>query len=782
MSKRKNIFKAPLEEYTRKLIEDKLAYLKYDLDELSLECNIYRERAKTEYQEKLLNGKKPDFIVYKTGTDIPIAVIEAKRLGVTLDGAIEQAINLYAKPLNVPVVFVFNGSSFYACSCERVPLKIDKIELSDFVDEKTLLELIDNNFEIETVPAGLALGKEELLSIFRKANNLLRKAGLRDGYERFSVFSDLLFLKLKNDFDDYGLISNSKINIDKICNWEKLISKTPKRLGKEFTIENSEVKSYLEDSIKPKLREKYGDVFENSLNINDEAILIELLELIDDIDFKNIDTDVKGDAFEFFLRNVTNGNKDLGEYYTPRHIVKMIVNFLNPKVGDKIYDPCCGTGGFLLECFKYLLKNSNIEETEVKRIIKEETIYGRELTSTARISKMNMILFGDGHSNIVQMDSLSKPISEIYDITISNIPYSQKVEYGNLYPYPSDNGDSIFVQHIWKSVKKGGRMAVVLPDTFLYDNGEVRDCREWILKNASKVVVISLPRGVFNPYTPTKTSILIARKRTEEEERKNQHFASAYLYVIRNDGFELGAKRRPLKGVSDCNKFLMAYNSNPELRSVQTPTSTEVSFENIQRNQYNLFPFEYMEHLPEGERVDGLVPIGQYIDEKSEKFDYSLFNDKEEECVILSVTKNGIYINEFCTVEEMNEKSQKYKKVNKGDLVYNPHRVNIGSIGVVPELHKNMYVPQIYPVFSMKSDSDISPYFILNLLKKEKYQVIINDYCLGGARANLKIEWLSKIKITKPTTEQKEKFKDYSNKLDKAYKSYIDLLSEISKF
>ncbi len=776
----KYIKKAPLEAYTRKLIEDKLNALHYNTDELNPNCNVFRERAKFEYQDKLLKGKNPDFIIYKTGTDIPLAVIEAKRLGTTLEQAITQAINYYAKPLNIPIIFVYNGISFYACSIDRIPIKIDKIELSDFVDEKTLNLLIENNYEIDSIPKGLSLNKEELLSIFRKANNLLRKAGLRDGYERFSVFSDLLFLKLKNDFNDYGQIANSKINIDKICNWEKLMSKTPKRLGNRFCIENSEVKSYLEDSIKPKLKEKYGDVFENSLNINNESILIELIELIDDIDFTTLDTDIKGDAFEFFLRNVTNGNKDLGEYYTPRHIVKMIVNFLNPKVGDKIYDSCCGTGGFLLECFKYLLKNSNNDDDEIKRKIKEETIYGRELTSTARITKMNMILFGDGHSNIIQMDSLSEPVKEKYHIAISNIPYSQKIENGNLYPFPSNNGDSVFVQHLWQSVKKGGKMAVIIPDTFLYDTGDVYNCRKWIMDNSSDVVIISLPRGVFNPYTPTKTSVLIATKRTENEEFKNQHFSKIYMYIIRNDGFELGAKRRPIKGVSDCNKFLMDYNKISELRTINPPNSIEVDYNTLKTNSYNLFPFEYMEHLPENENPKNLTSIGDYISERNERFDYDSFSDKDYECVILSVTKNGIYINETCSIEEMNEKSQKYKKVYKGDITYNPHRINIGSIGVVPNLHANMYVPQIYPVFFVKSTVDISPYFFLNILKKKKYQVIINDYCLGGARANLKFEWLSKIKFTKPTDEKKQQFVDYSLQLDEAYNKYLSILSKIN--
>ena len=323
-------------------------------------------------------------------------------------------------------------------------------------------------------------------------------------------------------------------------------------------------------------------------------------------------------------------------------------------------------------------------------------------------------------------------------------------------------------------------MAVVLPDTFLYDDGDVKDCREWIMKNSSEVIVISLPRGVFNPYTPTKTSVLIAKKRTEEEARRNQHFATAYLYVVRNDGFELGAKRRPLKGLSDCNKFLMDYNKDKTLRTVKEPDSVEVTYEQLDSNSFNLFPFEYMEHLPDVSDETLLTHIGKYIYEKTDMFNLEDYKNNEEEVVILSVTKNGIYINEICSAEEMCEKSQKYKKVCKGDIVYNPHRVNIGSIGVVPQLHKNMYVPQIYPVFKIKDNYNISPYFITNFLKKRDYQVIINDYCLGGARANLKLDWLSKIKFIEPTDTEKEKFNSLSVKLERSHKKYLDLLKEIS--
>ncbi len=777
--------KAPLEAYTRTMIEDRLRSLGFNLDEKDTNCNIYRERAKYEYQDKLLKGRNPDFLIYKTGTSKILAVIEAKRPGESLKKAVDQAIKYYAEPLDIPIVFVYNSGSFYACSKKRDVIKIDNIQLSDFVDEKTLIQLIDGNFNIESIPSGFTISRAELLSKFKKANTLLRKAGLRDGYERFSVFSDLMFLKLKNDLDEIGESSGSSA-LDKVSYWKKLIEKTPAAIGKkDFHIEESEVKTYLEDTVKKRLREVYGDVFESSLNINDENKLIQLIELIESIPFKNVDSDIKGDAFEFFLRNVTNGNKDLGEYYTPRHIVKMIIKLINPVIGEKIYDPCCGTGGFLLECFKHLRANSNTtvypedsvetvaEKNERKRIIREASIFGRELTSTARIAKMNMILFGDGHTNIRQMDSLTEVVNEEFNVVVSNIPYSQKkLEHGALYDFPSDKGDSLFMQHIWKAVKKGGRMAVVIPDTFLYGD-DTFDIRKKIIDESSRIIIVSLPRGVFNPYTPTKTSILMAWKKNNIREVLND----ISMYIIRNDGFELGARRRPLNEQSDCNKFLMDYNFDRELRNFEQPDATEVDLSSIIQHDYDLFPFHYMEHLPEAKGK--LEPIGKHIEERVEKFDLESFENPDEQCVILSVTKNGIYTGEILTAIELSRLNQSYKRVYPGDFTYNPHRINVGSIGIVPKIAEYMYVSNIYPVFRIKNQNKLPNYYLQRLLKSPEYKVIINDYCVGGARADMKIEWLSKIKIKLPSKSTITRTKELSAKLEAAYDEYTNLIRQI---
>ena len=119
--------KPPLEAYTRTKIEERLRSLNFNMDETDSNCNIFRERAKYNYQDDLLNGRNPDFLVYQSGTSKILAVIEAKRPSVSLESAIDQAIEYYATPLDIPIVFVYNSGAFYACTKDREPIKIDNI-------------------------------------------------------------------------------------------------------------------------------------------------------------------------------------------------------------------------------------------------------------------------------------------------------------------------------------------------------------------------------------------------------------------------------------------------------------------------------------------------------------------------------------------------------------------------------------------------------------------------------------------------------------------------------
>ena len=184
-----------------------------------------------------------------------------------------------------------------------------------------------------------------------------------------------------------------------------------------------------------------GRVFQDSniftpLAIKNPTILKKIINKLEPLKLINIDSDIKGDSFEYFLKQSTATKNDLGEYFTPRHIVKTMVKLVNPQFGERIYDPFCGTGGMLIESFRHIHNNMPRNDRNLK-ILREETVFGNEITSTARITKMNMILIGDGHCGIQQKNSLADPdsIEDKYDIVITNMPYSQETDYGSYYDF-----------------------------------------------------------------------------------------------------------------------------------------------------------------------------------------------------------------------------------------------------------------------------------------------------------------------------------------------------------
>ncbi|HJD59050.1 MAG TPA: type I restriction-modification system subunit M [Rickettsia endosymbiont of Ceroptres masudai] len=300
-----------------------------------------------------------------------------------------------------------------------------------------------------------------------------------------------------------------------------------------------------------------------------------------------IDTDIKGDAFEYFLEKTTSTDNDLGEYFTPRNIVKTIINLIDPKFKETVYDPFCGTGGFLTEAFNYIRDNNVINSAEDIEILKHYTLYGREITTTARIAKMNMILHGDGHSGIQQMNSLENPhyVSPLtqehlkFDIIVTNMPFSQEitkktiqnsktVTENHIAPLyyngiAKNNGDAACVLHCLQSLKEGGRMALVVPEGFLFRK-DIAKVRQLLLSKAKLQAVISLPQGTFLPYTAVKTSILYFTNAHTSNHQKEYFF-----YEAKNIGVTLDNKKRKIKGINDLDKISSSdINNSPYATSM----------------------------------------------------------------------------------------------------------------------------------------------------------------------------------------------------------------------
>lgn len=546
----------PLEADTRLLIDTALTNLGWKLD--GKDKNVFVEQPKTEAERKLLGGKRPDYVLYSKESDRPLIVIEAKKKGTRLDAAMEQGIS-YARAINAPLVFATDGvfCKAYHTDANRPPI-LNGEEIDEFIRETLALRYL-TTYEVNTVSPRVQYDRKELIRIFDEANNMLRGEGLRAGIERFGEFANILFLKLISESEQIKRESGIKTLFDATaCSWDS-IKNIP------FTTRID----YINKTVYEKLNSLYNTDIFTPLQIRDASILKEIMDKLDPLTLTDVDSDVKGDAFEYFLKASTATKNDLGEYFTPRHIVKTMVRLVNPLIGETIYDPFCGTGGFLIESFRYIYNNMARTEANL-RTLRENTVYGNEITNTARITKMNMILAGDGHSNINMRDSLANPIDGKatwkdedgsihhygYDIVLANMPYSQKTKHGDLYDLPTTNGDSICVQHCMKAINStspNGRMALVVPEGFLFRKDLTRT-REYLLENCQLQSIISLPQGVFLPYTGVKTDIIYATK-VNQKINKFEKKKDFWYFDVKSDGYTLDNHRRKLDTPSDLAKY-----------------------------------------------------------------------------------------------------------------------------------------------------------------------------------------------------------------------------------
>ncbi|MHB9291954.1 hypothetical protein Holit_01042 [Hollandina sp. SP2] len=594
-----------LESDTRVLIDKSLENLGWVLS--GRNRNVFLEQPKTQKEKKLLGRKRPDYVLYakdEHDDEHAIIVIEAKRKGERIDTALEQGIH-YAKTLDAPIVFATDGlfCKSYHTKFDRTPI-LNGEEVDEFLREALAIKYLAS-WEVNTVSPKVQYDRKELIKIFDEANNMLRGDGLRAGIERFGEFANILFLKLISETEQLKREFGKESGFDFACHWDKIKNAT----------ESTRIE-YISKTVYPRLNTLYGTEIFTPLTIRSVAILKEIMDKLDPLTLTDVDSDVKGDAFEYFLKESAATKNDLGEYFTPRHIVKTMVKIANPQIGEKVYDPFCGTGGFLIESFRHIWNTMARTETN-ENLLREQTIYGNEITNTARITKMNMILAGDGHSNIHMKDSLANPVDgteeydEVhngktkkkhrgYDVVITNMPYSQKTKHGELYDLPSNNGDSICVQHCMKAINstsENGRMALVVPEGFLFRK-DLSKTRELLLKNCNLQSVISLPQGVFLPYTGVKTNIIYATK-VNQKLTSTQKRKDFWYFEVKSDGYTLDNHRRKLDKGSDLDK----YQEYRKLDKDQRQEMLDVGFESIplnkvKENAYILVGNRYREQKP----------------------------------------------------------------------------------------------------------------------------------------------------------------------------------------
>lgn len=318
--------------------------------------------------------------------------------------------------------------------------------------------------------------------------------------------------------------------------------------------------------------------------INNASLLDEAVSTIDEI-FEDIKVqrdagqhfqDTQGDVYEYLLSELGSAGKN-GQFRTPRHLIQFMCELIDPDWTDKICDPACGTGGFLVGAYQHILTkytNENeitIDENGFKRFNKyggdlisrhevwesmhNDSFYGYDIDQTmVRIGLMNLMLHGITNPKIENLDTLSKKYDSVYQdgqysIVMANPPFTGRIDKGGMSDKLKIDGtqsELLFLVRISKMLHPGGKAAVIIPEGVLFGgNNTQKQTREILLKDNQLEAVISLPSGAFKPYTGVKTAILLFTK--AEEDSQTWHTEKVWFYELQNDGYSLDDNRRKLK-------------------------------------------------------------------------------------------------------------------------------------------------------------------------------------------------------------------------------------------
>lgn len=303
--------------------------------------------------------------------------------------------------------------------------------------------------------------------------------------------------------------------------------------------------------------------------------------------------DIQGDVYEFLLSEIASAGKN-GQFRTPRHIIKLMADLVQPKLGNKIADPACGSGGFLLGAYQYIvtqlaLKSLKKKEkdalkpdedgftrtslaaglTKKAQAVLASSLYGYDIDSTmVRLGLMNLMMHGIEEPLIDYKDTLSKSFNEEaeYDIIMANPPFTGSIDKGDInenLQLPTTKTELLFVENIYRLLKKGGTAAVIVPQGVLFSSGSAfRSLRQLLVERCDLKAVITLPSGVFKPYAGVSTAILLFTKVYSAKDKLNKPATEhVWFYEMAEDGYSLDDKRSKKEGYGDLQDIIAKYHA-----------------------------------------------------------------------------------------------------------------------------------------------------------------------------------------------------------------------------
>lgn len=423
--------------------------------------------------------------------------------------------------------------------------------------------------------------------------NILRDDGVSYG-DYLEQLTYLLFLKMAYEYSKPPY--NRKTIIDKKYDWESLRNKTGAELEVHYVTLLNEL---------GKKKGMIGEIFFKSQNkIQDPAKLYKLIQLIDEENWIMMETDVKGDIYEGLLeKNAEDTKSGAGQYFTPRALIKAMVECIKPEPMKTMADPTCGTGGFFLAFYNFLSKQ-NLDRDQ-KEFLKFKTFKGWEIVpSAARLCLMNLYLHSISDLNseplIAREDSLLSKPGINYDYVLTNPPFGKKssititneegIQKRESLTYErqdfwvtTSNKQLNFVQHIVSILKPDGKAAVVVPDNVLFEGGVGETVRKNLLQKTDLHTILRLPTGIFYAQGVKANVIFFDNKPAS----KNPWTKEVWIYDFRtNQHFTLKTNTLKYEHLED---FIKSYNPKNRFKRTETEQFKKFTYDEIiSRDKTNL--------------------------------------------------------------------------------------------------------------------------------------------------------------------------------------------------
>lgn len=592
------------------------------------------------------------------------------------------------------------------------------------------------------------------------------------------------------DIETVGLGGNREFFVEELSEyaWSKIMSP---QLGNEARM-NLYTEALDKLPLSNRIPKLFRDIFKGAyLPFRDSQTLTLFLKEINDLSYNNSEN--LGNGFEYLL-SIMGSQGDAGQFRTPRHIIDFIIDIVKPTKSDTILDPACGTAGFLISAYKHIQKtaeNSKNTLTPKERTTLTENIQGYDISpDMVKLALVNMYLHKFKDPQIYEYDTLTQDTrwDNYFDCILANPPFMTPkggIQPHNKFGVKANRSEVLFVDYIMEHLNSTGRAGVIVPEGIVFQSANAyKELRKKLIEENYLYAVVSLPSGIFQPYSGVKTSILLLDKQLAKKTDK-------ILFVeIQNDGFDLGAQRRTIDK-NDLPKALELINQwqsviANECEAIRKNNYSELDLKSLtdskmitiveksklaETGEYNLTASRYKVEQDFSNCKWDMVRLGDvanfiggYAFKSDDLVEKPLNGNFLPVIKIGNILKNGMI--DINNVQYHSSKNLDKYKIYKNDILIAMTGATVGKVAC--SIYDNLLLNQRNGI--VRTNGNIDQNYLKHLLLSVQFYNYSQNMAGGGAQGNISPSNVMDYKIPLPPLEVQE---EIVKELD-GYQAVID--------